>query len=95
MPALSAKIRDSENLEEIENAAVGLWALISNSEKGKLLAKKSFCHISVPKAVTRLKKLEHSSNDLQTEKRDLSNLINVLTILSNLLGSTGPTISTS
>jgi hypothetical protein len=90
MPALSAKIRDSSNLEEVESAAVGLWALVSNSEKGKLLAKKSFCHTSVAKAIIRLQKLEYSSNDLLTEKQDLSNLLNVLTTTANLLGISVP-----
>jgi len=86
--SLSAIIRDGQTLEEVETAAVGLWALIANSEKGKLLAKKSLCHSSVSKAIIRLQKMEQLSNDLLSQKQDVSTLLNVLNNLSNLLGVT-------
>ncbi|OXA63064.1 Rotatin [Folsomia candida] len=91
MPCLSSKLSESDHPKEMECAAVAVWALIANSEKGKLSAKKSLCPIAVQKTITRLRKLEQSSNDLLTKKQDLSNLINILTNISNLLGSSPST----
>jgi len=70
--SLSTIVRDGQTLEKVATAAaVGLWALIANSEKGKLLAKKLLCHSSVSKVIICLQKMEQSSNDLLSQKQDV------------------------
>jgi len=58
--------------------------LIANSEKGKLFAKKSFCHTSVSKAATQLQGTENGFINSESTQKS-SSLLKALDNLSKIL----------
>lgn len=88
IPSISNKLSQSSDLQEIEHASVSLWALISNYEKGRLNAKKSYCSESLSKALERIRKMEQNSN---LENEEIVRLISLLEAVQKVLGTTTST----
>ncbi|ODM92074.1 Rotatin [Orchesella cincta] len=87
MPSLSNKLSQSSDLSEIEHAAVSLWALVANYEKGRLFAKKAYCGESITKALTRVKKMEQTSS---ADSEEVTRVISLLETVQKLIGTTNP-----
>ncbi|CAG7817893.1 unnamed protein product [Allacma fusca] len=88
IPTIVAKLRVSKDPGELESAGVTLWAIIANSEKGKLLAKQASSSSGVTIAIQHLLQLQKSSNDLSQEKQDFTDLVTVLSKVNSILGET-------
>ena len=86
IPTIATKLRSSEDPEEIEAAAVIVWAVVANSEKGKHLAKKASCGIGISSAVQKLLQLQKSTNDLSQEQMDFTQLVSMLSKVNTILG---------